>query len=97
MRVSQALPRIGTTCKGCHETEHKSVRHSLGIGVEVMMVGLLPAFFAAHVGFNFSARKNEPIVSRLVGAVFILVHFQNLSGVVELALFSGATVGLDLA
>ncbi len=61
------------------------------------MIGLPPAFFAAHVGFNFGARKNEPIVSGIVGGVLILVHFQNLSGIVELMLFGGATLGLDLA
>ena len=33
----------------------------------------------------------------LYGAFLFLVHFQNLSGIVELTLFGCATLGLDLA
>ncbi len=62
-----------------------------------MNVGLLPTFFAAEEGLDFVVRKNEALVSGLVGQVFILVHFQNLSGFVELAFFDRAALGLDLA
>src|ERR1700730_12402648 len=72
------------------------LRH-LGMSLEVVSVRLLPAFFAAEEGLDFVVGKNEAIVSGLVRKVFVFVHFQNLSGLVELALFGCTALGLDLA
>jgi len=75
---------------------------SLGMSLKVVSIGLLAAFFAAQMGLDFGGRKNEPIVrwivcGRLVGEILVFVHFQNLGGIVELALFICAALGLDLA
>jgi hypothetical protein len=67
------------------------------VGVEIARVGLLPAFFAVQERLDFVVRENEAIISGLVGQIFVFVHFQDLGGLVELALFGSAAVGLDLA
>jgi hypothetical protein len=41
--------------------------------------------------------ENEAIVGWLVGKILVLVHFQNLTGLVELTLFDRAALGLNLA
>ncbi|HWY46319.1 MAG TPA: hypothetical protein VNX70_02985, partial [Bryobacteraceae bacterium] len=67
------------------------------MSLEVVNVGLLPAFFSAEKGLDFVVGENEAIVSGLVRKIFVFVHFQNLTGLVELTLFVCAAVGLDLA
>jgi hypothetical protein len=65
-------------------------------------VGQLGTVLAAQKRFDLVVRKNEPIVGRIVwgglaGPVFVLVHFQDFGGLVELALLVCAAIGLDLA
>jgi hypothetical protein len=62
-----------------------------------MSVGLIGTTLATKKRFDLVVRKNEPILGWFIGNVFIFVHFQNLSGLVELALFGCAAIGLDLA
>ncbi len=61
-----------------------------------MSVGLVGTVLATQKRFDLVVRKNEAIFGGMVGEVFGLVHFQNLSGLVELALFDCAAIGLDL-
>jgi hypothetical protein len=77
------------------------------MSLEVVSVGLLATFFAAQMGLNFGGRKNEPIIRRIVWGgivrgrlarpVFVLVQFQNLSGLIELAQFADPALSLDFA
>jgi hypothetical protein len=67
-----------------------------------MTIGLFAPVLAAEEGLDLIGRKNEAILSGVVwsgkgGNAFAFVHFQNFSGFAELAFFSGATPGLDLA
>jgi len=62
-----------------------------------MDAGLLGTVLATQKRFDLVVRKNEPILGWFIGNVFIFVHFQNLSGLVELTLFGCAALGLNLA
>ena len=62
-----------------------------------MSVGLLGTVLATKKRFDLVIRKNKAIFGGMVGEVFGLVHFQNLSGLAELALFGCAAISLDLA
>ena len=62
-----------------------------------MIVRLIRTILATQKRFDLVVRKNEAILGRFVGKILVLVHFQNLGRLVELALFGCAAFGLDLA
>jgi hypothetical protein len=61
------------------------------------VVGLIDAVPSPDEGLDLGGRKNEPILSGIVGEIALFVHFENLGGVHHLAPFVFTAFGLDLA
>ena len=61
------------------------------------MSRLVEAHQASRVGLDLVPRKNEPILSRVVGDAFAFMEFQDGGGTLEFALLLAAALGLDFA